>query len=67
MKKAHKEIGYGDDTKADQLMGSPRKPSEAVFVGRGGAAQRVSFAACGEARDAELAMTRVEGKRFYTY
>ena len=43
--------------------GPPRKPSEAGCVGRGGTAQRVSFAACGEARDAELVPTRGGGER----
>ena len=36
-------------------------------AGRGGAAQRVSFAACGAARDAELATTRAEGKEKNLY
>ena len=38
--------------------GAPAKPHG--FVGRGGAAERVSFAACGETSDTQLATTRQE-------
>ena len=37
--------------------GPPPKPSEAGSVGRGGAVEGVSFAACGEANDLKLAPT----------
>ena len=40
------------------FMGSPPKPSEAGSVGRGGATERASFAACGEARDSKSAPTK---------
>ena len=40
------------------IVGVPTKPSG--FVGRGGAAERVSFAACGETNDTQLATTRQE-------
>ena len=36
--------------------GSPKSPLD--FLGRGGAAERVSFAACGETKDTELVTTR---------
>ena len=74
-----RETGYGSDYEVEIIthdqsgdiagavdgsnMGSPRKPSAAGCVGRGGAAQRVSFAACGEARDVELAPTRAPATR----
>ena len=35
---------------------SPKSPLD--FLGRGGAAERVSFAACGETKDTELVTTR---------
>ncbi|RHQ57296.1 hypothetical protein DWY36_13310 [Firmicutes bacterium AF25-13AC] len=35
------------------IVGAPAKPHG--FVGRGGAAERVSFAACGETSDTQLA------------
>lgn len=38
--------------------GAPPKPSEAGSVGRGGATERASFAACGEARDSKSAPTK---------
>ena len=38
------------------IVGAPAKPHG--FVGRGGAAERVSFAACGETKDTELVTTR---------
>ena len=37
-------------------IGIPQSPVD--FVGRGGAVKRVSFAACGKAKDVELATTR---------
>ena len=37
-------------------MGSPKSPLD--FLGRGGAAERVSFAACGETKDTELVTTK---------
>lgn len=40
------------------IVGVPAKPHG--FVGRGGAAERVSFAACGETNDTQLATTRQE-------
>jgi len=40
------------------IVGVPAKPHS--FVGRGGAAERVSFAACGETNDTQLATTRQE-------
>ena len=40
------------------IVGAPAKPHG--FVGRGGAAERVSFAACGETSDTQLATTRQE-------
>ncbi|ANU46132.1 hypothetical protein A4V08_10305 [Lachnoclostridium sp. YL32] len=40
------------------IVGAPAKPYG--FVGRGGAAERVSFAACGETNDTQLATTRQE-------
>ena len=40
------------------IVGAPAKPH--AFVGRGGAAERVSFAACGETNDTQLATTRQE-------
>ena len=40
------------------VWGPPRESSEAILVGRGGAAQRMSFPACGEANDSQLAPTR---------
>lgn len=40
------------------IVGAPAKPHG--FVGRGGAAERVSFAACGETNDTQLATTRQE-------
>ena len=39
-------------------MGSPKSPLD--FSGRGGTAERVSFAACGETNDTQLATTRQE-------
>ena len=36
--------------------GSPKSPLD--FLGRGGAAERVSFAACGETKDTEFVTTR---------
>ena len=36
--------------------GSPKSPLD--FLGRGGAAERVSFAACGETKDTELVTTK---------
>ena len=36
--------------------GSPKSPLD--FLGRGGTAERVSFAACGETKDTELVTTR---------
>ena len=42
----------------DINMGCPAKSKD--FVGRGGAAERVSFAACGETNDTQLATTRQE-------
>lgn len=39
------------------MMGSPRKPSEAGCVGRGGAAEQAIFRACTEMSDAKLATT----------
>lgn len=38
------------------IVGAPAKPYG--FVGRGGAAERASFAACGETNDTQLATTR---------
>ena len=38
------------------IVGAPAKPHG--FVGRGGAAERVSFAACGETNDTQLVATR---------
>ena len=40
------------------IVGVPAKSHG--FVGRGGAAERVSFAACGETNDTQLATTRQE-------
>ena len=40
------------------IVGGPAKSHG--FVGRGGAAERVSFAACGEMNDTQLATTRQE-------
>ena len=40
------------------IVGAPAKPYG--FVGRGGAAEQVSFAACGETSDTQLATTRQE-------
>ena len=37
-------------------IGTPQSPVD--FVGRGGAVKRVSFAACGKAKDVQLATTR---------
>ena len=37
-------------------IGTPQSPAD--FVGRGGAVKRVSFAACGKAKDVQLATTR---------
>lgn len=37
-------------------MGSPKSPLD--FLGRGGATERVSFAACGETKDTELVTTK---------
>ena len=42
---------------SEPITGSPHKPSEAVRVGRGGAAERVSFRAYTEAHDTKLVMT----------
>ena len=44
-------------------MGSPKSPLD--FFGRGGAAERVSFAACGETKDTELVTTK-RAVRFYS-
>ena len=44
-------------------MGSPKSPLD--FLGRGGAAERVSFAACGETKDTELVTTK-RAVRFYS-
>ena len=41
--------------------GSPPISSEAISVGRGRAAERMSFRACGEANDAELVRTTARG------
>ena len=45
----YKELGY-------DIYWGPRKGD--AFVGRGGAAERVSFRTCAEAKDAQLATTR---------
>ena len=37
-------------------MGSPKSPLD--FSGRGGTAERMSFAACGETKDTELVTTK---------
>ena len=44
-------------------MGSPKSPLD--FLGRGGAAERVSFAACDETKDTELVTTK-RAVRFYS-
>ena len=41
---------------ADAVFGVPKKSQD--FLGRGGTAERVSFAACGETKDTELVTTR---------
>ena len=43
--------------------GSPKSPLD--FLGRGGTAERVSFAACGETKDTELVTTK-RAVRFYS-
>ena len=48
----------GTSGQSVQNMGYPAKSKD--FVGRGGAAERVSFAACGETSDTQLATTRQE-------
>ena len=62
-KKYRKGIEYGSarwGTAADiapyDIYWGPRKGD--AFVGRGGAAERVSFRTCAEAKDAQLATTR---------
>ena len=42
-------------------MGPPPEPSEAGRVGRGRAAERVSFAQKGKARDTQLVRTKEQG------
>ena len=42
-------------------MGPPPKSSEAISVGRGRAAERMSFRACEEANDVELVRTTARG------
>ena len=66
--KHRKESDFG--TKCPEVAGSVPTPEHAAivrapakpygFVGRGGAAEQVSFAACGETSDTQLATTRQE-------
>ena len=68
MGKHRKEPDFG--TKCPEVAGSVPTPEHAAivgvpakshgFVGRGGAAEQVSFAACGETSDTQLATTRQE-------
>ena len=51
-----KEVVELADVLGYDIYWGPRKGD--AFVGRGGAAERVSFAACGETKDTELVTTR---------
>ena len=52
----YKEVVELADVLGYDIYWGPRKCD--AFVGRGGAAERVSFRTCAEAKDAQLAMTR---------
>ena len=54
----YKEVMELADVLGYDIYWGPRKGD--AFVGRGGAAERVSFAACGETNDTQLATTRQE-------
>ena len=54
----YKEVVELADVLGYDIYWGPRKGD--AFVGRGGAAERVSFAACGETNDTQLATTRQE-------
>lgn len=50
--------GFTDFDALGRAIGAPAKPNKVVSLGRGAAAKRARPAACGGARDAELAATR---------
>ena len=52
----YKEVVELADALGYEIYRGPRKGD--AFVGRGGAAERVSFRTCAEAKDAQLATTR---------
>ena len=52
----YKEVVELADVLGYDIYWGPRKGN--AFVGRGGAAERVSFRTCAEAKDAQLATTR---------
>ena len=54
----YKEVVELADVLGYDIYWGPRKGD--AFVGRGGAAEQVSFAACGETSDTQLATTRQE-------